>query len=48
VGDIRIVEPKIHACTKYMDQLVTKFFPDAKFQESKRMVKGWEKSHPGK
>jgi membrane-bound lytic murein transglycosylase MltF len=36
VGDIRITESNIHAGTKYMDQLMTKYFPDAKFSEGNR------------
>lgn len=36
VGNIRILEPNIHAGTKYMDQLMTKFFSDAKFSEAAR------------
>jgi membrane-bound lytic murein transglycosylase MltF len=36
VGDIRIAEPNIHAGTKYMDILMTKYFPDAKFSEANR------------
>jgi membrane-bound lytic murein transglycosylase MltF len=36
VGDIRITEPNIHAGAKYLDQLMTKYFPDAKFSESDR------------
>jgi membrane-bound lytic murein transglycosylase MltF len=31
VGDITQVEPNIHAGTKYMDRLMTRYFPDAKF-----------------
>jgi membrane-bound lytic murein transglycosylase MltF len=38
VGDIRITEPNIHAGTKYMDQLMTKYFPDAKFAEVNRTL----------
>jgi membrane-bound lytic murein transglycosylase MltF len=38
VGDIRITEPNIHAGTKYMDQLMTKYFPDAKFDELNRTL----------
>jgi membrane-bound lytic murein transglycosylase MltF len=38
VGDIRITEPNIHAGTKYMDQLMTKFFPDAGFDDSNRTL----------
>jgi len=34
VGDIRSIDPNIHAGTKYMDQLMTRYFPDAKFDES--------------
>src|SRR5262249_47882242 len=36
VGDIRVAEPNIHAGTKYMDQLMTKYFPDANFSEGNR------------
>jgi len=36
VGDIRIIEPNIHAGAKYMDQLMEKYFPDAKFSEGNR------------
>jgi len=36
VGDIKIVEPNIHAGAKYMDQLMTKYFPDAKFDDANR------------
>jgi len=38
VGDIRTTEPNIHAGAKYMDQLMTKYFPDAKFDESNRTL----------
>jgi len=38
VGDIRIVEPNIHAGTKYMDQLMTQYFPDVKFTENNRTL----------
>jgi membrane-bound lytic murein transglycosylase MltF len=38
VGDIRVTEPNIHAGAKYMDQLMTKFFPDAKFDEVNRTL----------
>ena len=31
VGDIRILEPNIHAGAKYMDRLMTRYFADAKF-----------------
>jgi membrane-bound lytic murein transglycosylase MltF len=36
VGDIRITEPNIHGGAKYMDQLMTRYFPDAKFSEGNR------------
>jgi membrane-bound lytic murein transglycosylase MltF len=36
VGDIREIEPNIHGGAKYMDQLMTKYFPDARFSEANR------------
>ena len=36
VGDIHVTEPNIHAGTKYMDILMTKYFPDAHFSEGNR------------
>jgi membrane-bound lytic murein transglycosylase MltF len=36
VGDIMVAEHNVHAGAKYMDQLMTKYFPDAKFSESNR------------
>jgi membrane-bound lytic murein transglycosylase MltF len=38
VGDIKVTEPNIHAGAKYMDQLMTKYFPDAKFDEVNRTL----------
>jgi len=38
VGDIRVTEPNIHAGAKYMDQLMTKYFPDANFKENNRSL----------
>jgi membrane-bound lytic murein transglycosylase MltF len=38
VGDVYIAENNIHAGTKYMDQLMTKYFPDAKFTEENRTL----------
>jgi membrane-bound lytic murein transglycosylase MltF len=38
VGDIRQVEPNVHAGTKYMDKLMTKYFRDAKFDEQNRTL----------
>ena len=38
VGDINQVEPNIHGGAKYMDQLMTKYFPDAKFDEQNRAL----------
>ena len=36
VGDITMIEQNIHAGTKYTDQLITRFFPDAKFSLGNR------------
>jgi len=36
VGDIAPTEPNIHAGAKYMDQLMTRYFPDAKFSDADR------------
>jgi len=36
VGDIRVTEANIHAGTKYMDQLMSKYFPGADFSEGNR------------
>jgi membrane-bound lytic murein transglycosylase MltF len=36
VGDIHVVEANIHAGTKYMDMLMSKYFPDAHFSEAVR------------
>jgi membrane-bound lytic murein transglycosylase MltF len=36
VGDIHVTEPNIHAGAKYMDVLMTKYFPDANFAEGAR------------
>jgi membrane-bound lytic murein transglycosylase MltF len=36
VGDIRQIEPNIHAGAKYLDILMTKYFPDAHFSEANR------------
>ena len=38
VGDIQQVDPNVHAGTKYMDQLMTKYFADAKFDEQNRTL----------
>jgi membrane-bound lytic murein transglycosylase MltF len=38
VGDIRQAEANIHAGTKYMDQLMTRYFTDAKFDEQNRAL----------
>jgi len=38
VGDIRIAESNVHAGTKYMDRLMTKYFPDANFTENNRTL----------
>ena len=36
VGDIHQIEPNIHGGVKYMDQLMTHYFPDARFTEGNR------------
>jgi membrane-bound lytic murein transglycosylase MltF len=36
VGNIRIAESNIHAGAKYLDQLMTRYFPDAHFSEVDR------------
>lgn len=38
VGSIHEMEPNIHGGTKYMDQLMTRYFPDAKFSETDRSL----------
>lgn len=38
VGDIKQIEPNIHGGAKYMDQLMTRYFPDAKFSENNRTL----------
>jgi membrane-bound lytic murein transglycosylase MltF len=38
VGDVKLTEPNIHAGAKYMDQLMSRYFPDAKFDEMNRSL----------
>jgi membrane-bound lytic murein transglycosylase MltF len=38
VGDIHKAEPNIHAGAKYMDQLMTRYFQDANFDEQNRTL----------
>lgn len=38
VGNIRITEPNIHAGTKYLDQLLERYFSDASFSETDRTL----------
>jgi len=38
VGDITLTEPNIHAGAKYMDQLMTRYFPDANFDQANRTL----------
>src|SRR5512142_17552 len=38
VGDVRVTEANIHAGAKYMDQLMTQYFKDAKFDEQNRTL----------
>jgi len=38
VGDVHSIEPNIHAGVKYMDKLMTKYFPDANFMGNNRTL----------
>lgn len=38
VGDITLTEPNIHGGAKYMDQLMTRYFPDARFDHQNRSL----------
>ena len=38
VGDISVTESNIHGGAKYMDQLMTQYFKDAKFDEQNRTL----------
>jgi membrane-bound lytic murein transglycosylase MltF len=38
VGDITVIESNIHAGAKYMDQLMTRYFADAKFRDQDRTL----------
>jgi membrane-bound lytic murein transglycosylase MltF len=38
VGDITVIEPNIHAGAKYMDQLMSRYFPEAKFDDANRSL----------
>jgi membrane-bound lytic murein transglycosylase MltF len=38
VGDIKLTESNIHGGAKYMDQLMTRYFPDAKFSTANRSL----------
>jgi membrane-bound lytic murein transglycosylase MltF len=38
VGDVRVTESNIHAGAKYMDQLITRYFKDANFDEQNRTL----------
>ena len=38
VGNITILEPNIHAGAKYMDHLMSTYFPDARFNEQNRTL----------
>jgi len=38
VGDVHVLEPNIHAGAKYMDHLMAKSFPDAKFDDLNRTL----------
>jgi membrane-bound lytic murein transglycosylase MltF len=36
VGDINVTEANIHAGAKYLDQLMTRYFPDVRFSDADR------------
>jgi len=38
VGDVRVIEPNIHAGAKYLDRLMSTAFPDAQFDEANRTL----------
>jgi len=38
VGDIKVTEHNIHAGAKYMNQLMTRYFPDANFDDENRTL----------
>jgi membrane-bound lytic murein transglycosylase MltF len=38
VGDVHLLEPNIHAGAKFMDQLMTRYFPDAGFDDMNRTL----------
>jgi membrane-bound lytic murein transglycosylase MltF len=38
VGDITLTEPNIHGGAKYMDELMTRYFPDAAFDDQNRTL----------
>jgi membrane-bound lytic murein transglycosylase MltF len=38
VGDVTVTEPNIHAGTKYMNELMTKYFKDATFDETNKSL----------
>ena len=38
VGDIKVTEPNIHGGAKYMDKLMTRYFQDAKFNDTNRAL----------
>ncbi|WP_114639054.1 transglycosylase SLT domain-containing protein [Polynucleobacter necessarius] len=38
VGDIHLLEPNIHAGADYMNQLITRYFPDAQFKDDNRAL----------
>jgi membrane-bound lytic murein transglycosylase MltF len=38
VGDVKLTEPNIHAGAKYLDQLMSKYFQDVKFEGANRTL----------
>ena len=47
VGDIKIIEPNIHGGAKYMDELITKYLSDGKFDNQNRTLFGFASYNAG-
>ena len=47
VGDITVIEPNIHGGTKYMNELLTKYFSDANFDNQNRTLFGFASYNAG-
>jgi membrane-bound lytic murein transglycosylase MltF len=47
VGNVRTLEPNIHATAKYMDQMMARYFEDADFSETNRNLFAIASYHAG-